>query len=251
MKASNLYVTQRGKGPAVLFLHGFLESSSMWTYLDLEKLKSQCVFIDLPGHGNSRLLNDLPPSIEKMAESVLKVVNELNLQSYSIVGHSMGGYVGLQLLQKDNRIKRLVLLNSNFWSDPEEKKIDRRRVADLVYKAKEFFLREAIPNLFLDSKKHQTEVNELIEEAKKIEPDAIAYASLAMAERPDLSQFVSDNKERIFVLQGADDRIVIRNRMEVSVPLNENYFIIENSGHMSHIEQPEVVLKNLKACLME
>ena len=251
MKSSKLYVTQRGTGPAVLFLHGFLESSSMWAYLDLEKLESQCVFIDLPGHGNSPLLNELPPSIERMAEKVLEVVNELNLQSYSIVGHSMGGYVGLQLIQKDKRAKRLVLLNSNFWSDPEEKKIDRRRVADLVYKAKEFFLSEAIPNLFLDPEKCQTEVNKLIEEAKRIEPDAIAYASLAMAERPDLSQFVSDNKERIFVLQGADDRIVIRNRMEVSVPLNENYFIIINSGHMSHIEQPDVVLKNLKACLME
>lgn len=251
MKSSKLYVTQRGTGPAVLFLHGFLESSSMWAYLDLEKLESQCVFIDLPGHGNSPLLNELPPSIERMAEKVLEVVNELNLQSYSIVGHSMGGYVGLQLIQKDKRAKRLVLLNSNFWSDPEEKKIDRRRVADLVYKAKEFFLSEAIPNLFLDPEKCQTEVNKLIEEAKRIEPDAIAYASLAMAERPDLSQFVSNNKERIFVLQGAEDRIVMRNRMEASVPLNENYFIIINSGHMSHIEQPDVVLKNLKACLME
>ena len=129
MKSSKLYVTQRGTGPAVLFLHGFLESSSMWAYLDLEKLESQCVFIDLPGHGNSPLLNELPPSIERMAEKVLEVVNELNLQSYSIVGHSMGGYVGLQLIQKDKRAKRLVLLNSNFWSDPEEKKIDRRRVA--------------------------------------------------------------------------------------------------------------------------
>jgi pimeloyl-ACP methyl ester carboxylesterase len=251
MKSSKLYVTQRGKGPAVLFLHGFLESTRMWAYLDLEKLESHCVFIDLPGHGNSPLLNELPPSIERMAEKVLEVVNELNLQSYSIVGHSMGGYVGLQLIQKDKRAKRLVLLNSNFWSDPEEKKIDRRRVADLVYKAKEFFLREAIPNLFLDPEKCQTEVNKLIEEAKRIEPDAIAYASLAMAERPDLSQFVSNNKERIFVLQGAEDRIVMRNRMEASVTLNENYFIIENSGHMSHIEQPDVVLKNIKACLME
>ena len=140
MQTSLLHFTQIGEGEPVLFLHGFLESSTMWKYLNLSSLGRQCIFIDLPGHGNSALLNEIPPSIERMAERVLEITDELNLNSYSIVGHSMGGYVGLQLLKKDKHAQRLILLNSNFWADPEEKKVDRRRVADLVFKAKDFFL---------------------------------------------------------------------------------------------------------------
>ena len=51
-----------GNGYPVVFLHGFLESNSMWDYLSLENLNVQCVLIELPGHGKSILQdpNDVP-----------------------------------------------------------------------------------------------------------------------------------------------------------------------------------------------
>ena len=48
----------KGSGPAWVFLHGFLESSSMWESLPLDDLPIQQIKIDLPGHGkSSQLLN--------------------------------------------------------------------------------------------------------------------------------------------------------------------------------------------------
>jgi len=249
MPASLLYFTQSGDGNPVIFLHGFLESSTMWEYLDLSQLNRHCIFVDLPGHGNSKLLNEVPPSIERLADELLEIIDALQLKSYAVVGHSMGGYVGLQLMKKDKRVQHLVLLNSNFWSDSEEKKIDRRRVAEIVYKAKDFFLQEAIPNLFLDPKTCDAEVERLIKEAKQMEPDAIAYASLAMAEREDLSEFVLKHQERVSILQGAEDPIVLKDKMDNSLRSQRNYCVIQNSGHMSHIEQPEMVLNYLRDCL--
>jgi pimeloyl-ACP methyl ester carboxylesterase len=249
MKVPFLHFTDKGEGTAVIFLHGFLESSGMWDYLALHKLHIRAIRVDLPGHGHSPVLNEIPPSINSMAEYVLELVDFLQLNSYAIVGHSMGGYVGLQLLQKDFRTQRLILLNSNFWSDPPEKKMDRRRVAELVYKAKDHFLREAIPNLFLDAQKNRSEVAALLEEASKMDPDAIAYASLAMAERPDLKKVYLKNSERIFILQGSEDRIVSKDKMSSEVPQHHKYLLIPNSGHMSHIEQPELVLNLLADCL--
>lgn len=249
MKVPFLYYTDKGVGTAVIFLHGFLESSSMWDYLALDELHIRAIRVDLLGHGHSPVLNEVPPSIERMAEHVLELVDFLKLKTYAIVGHSMGGYVGLQLLQKDLKAQRLILLNSNFWSDPPEKKRDRRRVAELVYKAKDHFLREAIPNLFLDAEKNKSEVAALIEEARKMDPDAIAYASLAMAERPDLKKLCLENAERIFILQGSEDRIVAKDKMTLEIPTDRNYVLIPNSGHMSHIEQPELVLNLIAECL--
>lgn len=81
----------------------------MWTFLNINRLYAQNIFIDLPGHGNSALTdNSERPSIEFMAHEVLKVLNFLKIESYSIVGHSMGGYVGLLVKEMDSRCEKVV-----------------------------------------------------------------------------------------------------------------------------------------------
>jgi pimeloyl-ACP methyl ester carboxylesterase len=48
-----------GSGRAVVFLHGFLESISMWEYLALHELNRTCILFDIPGHGKSELTDGL------------------------------------------------------------------------------------------------------------------------------------------------------------------------------------------------
>jgi pimeloyl-ACP methyl ester carboxylesterase len=125
-----LYSRVFGSGPALVFIHGFLESSTMWDVLPLGKLKCQCIFIDLPGHGNSALENTPEePSICWIAEQVISTLDLLGINSFSIVGHSMGAYVALEIKRIMPVCRKVVLLNSNFWADGEQKKKDRVRVA--------------------------------------------------------------------------------------------------------------------------
>lgn len=147
-----LHYQIQGEGPVWVFLHGFLESSSMWEALPLSELPITTLFIDLPGHGKSELLAQ-NPSIRSMANEVDKVLVYLDIQNFTIVGHSMGAYVGIELSQHTG-FQKLILLNSNCWSDSEQKKQDRLRVATLVQKAKSHFVREAIPNLFSNPDSH-------------------------------------------------------------------------------------------------
>ncbi|MFZ9658097.1 MAG: alpha/beta fold hydrolase, partial [Crocinitomicaceae bacterium] len=135
----------------------------MWDYLPLNDLPIQQIRIDLPGHGNSAL-PDQVPSIAGMAQAVFEVLDSLAIQSFSVVGHSMGAYVGLELSMHPG-FQQLILLNSNCWSDSEQKKQDRLRVAQIVYKAKDIFIREAIPNLFQSPESSKKESAVLIEEA--------------------------------------------------------------------------------------
>jgi pimeloyl-ACP methyl ester carboxylesterase len=238
-----------GEGYPVVFLHGFLESNSMWNYLALDELKCQRIFVELPGHGSSDVCHVLPPAIQSMVDEVFKVLDALRLESYSLVGHSMGGYVALEMKKHRSQAEKVVLLNSNPWSDPPQKVKDRQRVASIVYKAKDLFLREAIPNLFLDPNKYTNEVNSLIQEASSISPDAIAYASLAMSTRHDHSDPVISDTGSYFVIQGAGDKIVSSEKMTSLLGSRSNYFLIKDAGHMAHIEQPTEVIRILKEIL--
>jgi len=236
-----------GDGKTLVFLHGFLESSTMWSFLNLQALKARKVFIDLPGHGKSPLTdNSESPSIDFMAKEVLNVLNFFELDSYSLIGHSLGGYVGLHMKEIDARCKKVVLLNSNFWEDSEQKKKDRIRVAEIAFKAKKLFIQEAIPNLFGKPENHAEEIDVLIEEALKIAPESIAYSALAMRERKDYTREVSENQTEYFIIHGKLDKLVDTDFLKSQLKSVENLFVIENAGHMAHIEQSEEVFGILK-----
>jgi len=235
-----------GNGHPVLFLHGFLESNSMWKYLPLEELKVQVIQIDLPGHGESITLKDPIASINLMAKEVLKVIENLELNEFSIVGHSMGGYVALELQMLINQCNKVVLLNSNFWADSPEKMNDRKRIAEIVMNAKSLFLKEAIPNLFSNSANFQKEISDLLLEANELSSEAIAYASMAMANRTDFTQIVHEKKMNLSIIQGEIDRIVPMEKMDLEISSDIDYFILPNTCHMSHIENPLGVMAVLK-----
>ena len=137
---SLLNYKQFGEGETVVFLHGFLESISMWENLSLESIHFQSILIDLPGHGKSKNEDNSPiPSMDYMANRVIDTLNQLGIKKYNVVGQSMGGYVALVLKKIDERCEKVVLLNSNFWGDSIEKQKDRVRVADIVFKNKNLF----------------------------------------------------------------------------------------------------------------
>lgn len=245
-----LSYTIKGEGKTLVFLHGFLETSTMWYFLPLSELGAKTIFIDLPGHGKSGLEDHATePSIDFMADEVATILTKENVSSYSIVGHSMGGYVALRLKEMHAHCEKVVLLNSNFWDDNEQKKKDRLRVADIAFKAKQIFINEAIPNLFGNTAPFETIISALKNEASQMLPEAIAYAALAMRVRKDYTKMVHENPTDYFVIHGNLDRLVDVETMQNKFPFATNRFFIENAGHMAHIEASAEVMRLLKAIL--
>jgi pimeloyl-ACP methyl ester carboxylesterase len=237
-----LHYRSFGEGKPLVFLHGFLESSTMWDYLPLQELNAQCIFIDLPGHGQSPLNDSAEiPSIRFMADEVLQVLNALEVNEFTVIGHSLGAYVGLELARLPS-CQKLIFLNSNCWSDDEQKRRDRLRVAELVYSAKKHFIREAIPGLFGRPTDFQNEINELIKEANHMSPDAIAYAALAMRERTDYTLEVVANPSRYVFIHGEMDTLVSTETLQKRLP-GSTIHLLTNAGHMSHIESSGRVLE--------
>lgn len=86
-----------GSGDAALvFLHYFGGAASSWRWV-AERLQEdyRCVAIDLPGFGDAPLTDEL--SLSAYAAAVKSVIAALDLQSYTLVGHSMGGKIALQI----------------------------------------------------------------------------------------------------------------------------------------------------------
>lgn len=226
-----------GSGRSVVFIHGFIESLSMWEHLEFgDKFTKIC--FDLPGHGKSPYNMKCISSMNSMAELIKIELDNLEIQEYSVVGHSMGGYVALELMKLDGRCAKLVLLNSNFWEDDAQKKRDRIRLTEIVPKNKMLFLYEAIPNLFLNPEKHHKEVRRLIEEAKNIPVEVITETSISMSKRINNSVFVRENRSNVLIIQGANDTLSMKEKMvEQNKFTNASVVEFEECGHMAHIER--------------
>lgn len=225
-----------GSGKPIVFLHGFLESISMWETLELEKFPFQSILIDLPGHGKSTVLPETI-SIDAMAALVVETLNHLKLDSFDLVGHSMGGYVALQLAKTNSKVDSICLLNSSFWADAEAKKADRNRVIELVKTHKNHFLNEAIPGLFAHPELHTKFISKLIDEASNMEVEAIAYATQVMRDRLGSEAFVESNPSKIKIIQGEFDKAIPLEVMlskTQDIPLDLS--VLKGIGHMSHVE---------------
>jgi pimeloyl-ACP methyl ester carboxylesterase len=225
-----------GKGRTVLFLHGFLESHSMWNVFDLENAPFSSLLIDLPGHGSSLLTES--NSITEIAKEIYDLLNSLNLdEEIDLIGHSLGGYVAIELHKLLAKKGKLILFHSNFWEDDLLKKNDRNRVIEVVQSNKNLFINEAIPNLFLEDFRGSEFVKQLINEAKLISKDSIILYSQLMRDRHDNTDYIMSNLANTLFIQGKFDPIVKQENLDkFKFQLNAVY---TNAGHMGHIEDTE------------
>ena len=224
-----------GKGTLIVFLHGFLESMEMWKNISNKTIDFKKLLIDLPGHGESPFN---PPSsapcLSYPAKEVLSLINSLDVDRYHIVGHSLGGYIALRIKKEDPRCEKVVLLNSNNWEDNANKKKDRIRVADVVFKSKNLFINQALPSLFSNPKKNKAEILNLLKKAKTYSSECIAYYSLAMRNRKSFSI----NNENYFMIHGEFDETISKEELNKAKLTFRNRLYFLKSGHMSAYECP-------------
>jgi pimeloyl-ACP methyl ester carboxylesterase len=141
-----------GKGPALVLLHGFPESSAIWQPIGAFLSQWYTVIMpDMPGVGATPYLQ--PASIADMAIIVKEILEELDIPKAVIYGHSMGGYIALAFAhQFPECVAGLSLIHSTPEADNEEKIINRRRVMEIIRNGgKSAFIEQMIPNLFATS----------------------------------------------------------------------------------------------------
>lgn len=92
----------RGEGPPLVFVHGFLNDASVWSGV-IDELEDdfRCIAVDLPGHGRSPGNGAGTYGRDDTLNDIRRVFDECELERAVLVGHSLGGYLSLALTIED------------------------------------------------------------------------------------------------------------------------------------------------------
>ncbi len=102
-----------GAGPPLVLLHGTNASRAMWRSLVPELAATREVFtVDLPAHGDSPPTSLTPPGF---ARDVAATFDALALVAPAVVGHSVGGWVALELAKSGRAGAVLALAPAGLW----------------------------------------------------------------------------------------------------------------------------------------
>jgi len=116
--ASGAAYVERGSGRALVLLHGVGMRAEAWQpQLDALSRGSRVIALDLPGHGATPALPG-QPDLRDFVAWFVSVADELQLERFSLAGHSMGALIaaGFAVTQPE-RLTRLALLNAVYKRD--------------------------------------------------------------------------------------------------------------------------------------
>lgn len=103
--------TENSEAKTIVFIHGLFGSLSNLGMLARAFFEThQVVQIDVRNHGKSAHSNEM--NYQLMAQDVLETLNNLNIQSFDVVGHSMGGKIAMKLADlAPSRLTKLIVLD--------------------------------------------------------------------------------------------------------------------------------------------
>ena len=233
-----------GKGKPVMLVHGFGEEANVWNrQVEYLQDKYYLVVPDLPGSGQSEMIEDM--SIEGMAEALHAIIHEEQIDKWTVIGHSMGGYITLALVDSYwNHVNAFGLFHSTAFPDTEEKKQTRKKGIEFINQHGAFeFLKSTTPNLFSPNSKSQTPqlISEFISGLANFSAEALVSYYNAMMMRPDRTTVLKNTENPVLFIAGEHDNAVPLNDILEQCHLPEKSYIhvLKNSGHMGMIEETE------------
>ena len=247
-KSITINYTSKGKGSAIVLLHGFLENRTMWEEIanNFSK-KHRVISVDLLGHGKTENLGYIH-TMEDQANMVKAVLNHLKLRKYILIGHSMGGYVALSFTKLyPKNLKGLCLMNSSALPDSDEKKINRDRAVKAVKQNKNTFVKIAIPMLFSEQNRtvFTKEIRQITNEAMQISTQGIIAALEGMKNRKDTTDVYNTVLFPIQMIIGKQDPALDYSSLIKQVKNTKVQVVEFPDGHMSHIENKNSLISAL------
>lgn len=255
-QGKSISYTLRGKGQPVMLLHGFGETAAVWNSI-ADTLETSCELLipDLPGSAESDMIGDM--RMEGMAHALKSLTGELGWETFTIIGHSMGGYIALAFAELyPNDLRGLGLFHSTAYADSEEKTATRRKGIAFIreHGAKEF-LKNTSPNLFApDTRKERPElIDQLIADTDNFSADTLVSYYESMIQRPDRSALLSSVSYPVLIVMGKYDQAVpMEDTLKLcKLPKKAYIHTLSQSGHMGMLEQPRESINLLREYLAD
>lgn len=242
----------------LFLIHGFLASSFSFRYIIPELMKQyQIIAVDIPPFGRSGKDLKYTFSYENIAATFIQLIHKLQLKNVSLIGHSMGGQIGLYMaLQQPEIFDKIILFASSGYLQQVRK--------SLIFLSYLPFAHIFVKKKLVDSGgvegnllKVVYDKNQITEDMIQgylepfIENDAIFHA-LAKFSRDREGDLSKEDLNKIntpcLLVWGAQDRIVplqVGKRLNQDLP-NSKLVVLEKTGHLTPEERPDETCRLIK-----
>ena len=218
---------------SVVFLSGLLCDDSVWQHA-VQNLSANCTCI-----------TSTQNSPEKMVATIL----ERAPQEFVLVGHSMGGWLAIEVMKKaKNRVDKLVLINTSARPDSFEK-MQRRKSLIQMAQSGRF---DEVVELILENFIYKTEITDAVRRMFYNQGSAAFIAQEeAMLARSDCLPILSQIDCPTLVLHAAQDKnFTLEEHQEIASKIaHAKLAIVQDAGHMSPMEQPEEITEHIAKAL--
>jgi pimeloyl-ACP methyl ester carboxylesterase len=232
-----------GQGAAVVLLHGFGEDGNIWhNQVAALEANYRLIVPDIPGSGLSGTLAG-HSSIEDFAAVIKAITEAENIDTCTMMGHSMGGYIALAYAEKyPNMLNGLGLVHSTAFADSDEKKIARAKSIDFIQANGTYpFFKTSIPGLFSSgfASDHASVIEALVANAGSFSEVAVTGYYTAMINRPDRTAILASFEKPVLFIAGIHDKAVpiAQSLKQCSLPSQAHIHILRHSGHMGMLEE--------------
>jgi 3-oxoadipate enol-lactonase len=235
---------ERGSGPSIVFLHGHPFSRAMWA-AQLVALGDEFRVIapDLPGYGESPAVAATLP-MRAIADTVVELLDSLEIERSTVVGLSMGGLVAMELgLGYPERVAGLVLAATTAAPLTDEER-ERRRASAADVEANGMLPHtvEMLPRLFGPvASRDPTITVPIVTTMLETDPAGPAAALRGRAERPDYERLLRDLRPPALVIAGDHDAYStqeVTEQLVAALPEPE-VSIFPGVGHFPNLEASE------------
>jgi pimeloyl-ACP methyl ester carboxylesterase len=239
-----IFFEQQGLGNPVILLHGFPMSHLVWKDFAPRLASNFTVYTpDLPGFGQSKILQS-PFSIGDIADKLLEWIESNQIKKSVLIGHSLGGYVALAMIEKrPDLFIGLGLFHSTALADSEEKKDSRTKVAEFVEKNGALaFTSNFIGPLFADPA--HSAISFVREISIQSSAEAVVGFTQAMRDRPNRETVLKKFRRPILFIAGGKDLGIPVEAVKQQALLCQypDLHILSDIAHMGMFEQPSEIL---------
>jgi pimeloyl-ACP methyl ester carboxylesterase len=267
LSAGTVSYLDEGRGEPILFVHG----TPTWSFEYRHLIRAlapthRCIAPDHLGFGLSDRPADFPYTPEAHATVLAELVERLSLDRFTLVVHDFGGPIGLPLaLERPERIRGLVLLNTWMWSFAGDADMTRKaRVAGgglgrFLYRRFNFSLKTLTPHAYGDRRKLTPAIHG---QYLAPFPDAdgrgrvLWQLARSLLGSSDFYDSLWQRRERLaalpaLILWGMRDsafRPHLLERWRTALPRARVVELAE-AGHWPHEEAPEEVVRQMEALL--
>lgn len=243
---STLHFYEKGKGQPLVLIHGFCETGEMWR--DFSEALSDNFRVlcpDLPGCGKSPISGD-QITLEEVAIQLEDWLESNSVKNPIVIGHSLGGYVTLALLElMGSNLKAVGLFHSTAYADDADKKEMRNRTITFLKKnGVDKFVTSFVPPLIPENRRAEfaKEIEFAIEDAKRCQLDGLIAFSGAMRDRKERLDVLKSFSGPKLLIAGTEDGAVKIEASRAQKDAFSTYVELEGIGHLGMIESYSTTL---------